>query len=414
MNKITPYKHQIEISKQGSKILNEKGFVYLCMEERTGKTLTSLLIASECNFKKLLIVTKKKILGEWTKWMVEYFKTELDKGNSVKFTLINYESIHTLKSNDEFDLIILDECHHALSGYPKPSQTYKLLKKYTQKAKIICLSATPSSQSYSQLYHQLSLSVYQPFFKYPNFYAWFKDYGTAVIKMLGARTIKIYDNVTNTEAIEKIKKDYFINYTRKELKFKEEPKDIVHYIDMPVEYKDLWTTARKKKYIYLKEKEANVDKDTIIMLENISKEMNILHQLEGGAIREGSKFYYLNNLPKINYIKEKWGDSKDIAIFYHFMSEGNLLCQHFKNALILQSTAFAEGIDLSHLKTCIIYSMNYSASKYTQRRARMCNIKRTEPIEVNYLLGKGFLSEYIYKLIAEKHKSFTLSYYQKI
>lgn len=413
MKKITPYKHQVEISKQGSQILKEKGFIYLCMEERTGKTLTSLLIASECNFKNILIVTKKKVLAEWLKWIEEYFKTNLDKDNKVSFNLINYESLHTLKARD-FDLVILDECHHALSGYPKPSKTYKLLKKYTQKTRIICLSATPSSQTYSQLYHQLSLSIYQPFFKYSNFYEWFKDYGTPIIKMLGARTIKLYDNITNKEAIEEIKKDFFINYTRKELKFKEEPKDILHYIDMPVEYHDMWNTAREKKYIFLSSNIADVKKDTSILLENISKEMNILHQMEGGAIREDKNFYFLDNLPKINYIKEKWGDSKDIAIFYHFISEGNLLQQHFKHALILQGTAFAEGIDLSHLKTCIIYSMNYSASKYTQRRARMCNIKRTEPIEVNYLISKGFLSEYIYNLIANKHKSFTLSYYKNI
>ena len=130
MKKITPYKHQVEISKQGSQILKEKGFIYLCMEERTGKTLTSLLIASECNFKNILIVTKKKVLAEWLKWIEEYFKTNLDKDNKVSFNLINYESLHTLKASD-FDLVILDECHHALSGYPKPSKTYKLLKKYT-------------------------------------------------------------------------------------------------------------------------------------------------------------------------------------------------------------------------------------------------------------------------------------------
>jgi len=55
--------YQQDIITSGSEILNKHGFVFLAMEVRTGKTLTSLGIAKECGAKSVLFVTKKKAIG---------------------------------------------------------------------------------------------------------------------------------------------------------------------------------------------------------------------------------------------------------------------------------------------------------------------------------------------------------------
>ena len=61
MLELRPY--QKTIIKIGKQTLLTRGFVYLAMEVRTGKTLTSLGIASKVNPKNVLFVTKKKAIS---------------------------------------------------------------------------------------------------------------------------------------------------------------------------------------------------------------------------------------------------------------------------------------------------------------------------------------------------------------
>ena len=55
--------YQINIIKKACEILKVNGFVYLAMEVRTGKTLTSLGIADKLKLKNVLFVTKKKAIS---------------------------------------------------------------------------------------------------------------------------------------------------------------------------------------------------------------------------------------------------------------------------------------------------------------------------------------------------------------
>ena len=50
--------YQVEIRDKASEVLMNKGFVYLAMEVRTGKTLTSLAIAKKIKSKSVLFITK--------------------------------------------------------------------------------------------------------------------------------------------------------------------------------------------------------------------------------------------------------------------------------------------------------------------------------------------------------------------
>ena len=56
-----PYDHQVTIAKQAISIIKEHMIIYLAMEERTGKTLTSILVCEGINVQNVLVITKKKV-----------------------------------------------------------------------------------------------------------------------------------------------------------------------------------------------------------------------------------------------------------------------------------------------------------------------------------------------------------------
>ena len=146
--KIKFIEYQRKIIVKGSEILILKGFLYLTMEVRTGKTLTSLGIAKLQNKKNVLFVTKKKAISS--------IENDYDLLNpDFSITIINYESLH--KVEGVFDLVILDEAH-SMGAFPKPSKRAKQVKELLQKSdnpNVILLSGTPTPESYSQMYHQV-------------------------------------------------------------------------------------------------------------------------------------------------------------------------------------------------------------------------------------------------------------------
>ena len=52
--------YQLAIIELGTSIIQVHGFLYLAMEVRTGKTLTSLGICEQLNVENVLFLTKKK------------------------------------------------------------------------------------------------------------------------------------------------------------------------------------------------------------------------------------------------------------------------------------------------------------------------------------------------------------------
>ena len=55
--------YQNDIIKRGAEVLKNNGFLYLAMEVRTGKTLTSLGIADKMGVEHVLFLTKKKAIS---------------------------------------------------------------------------------------------------------------------------------------------------------------------------------------------------------------------------------------------------------------------------------------------------------------------------------------------------------------
>lgn len=380
-----PYKHQEEISDQAYKILKNHGLVYLAMEERTGKTLTSILIAEMSKAENILIITKKAALKGWDETMKAYDITK-------SYTSINYHSIEKLEK-DNFDLVIVDEAHSSgMSTYPKKSKLYDKVRKVTYDKPIIFLSATPYAESLSQIFHQLGLTKYSPFNDYKRFYTWFSDFGTVEQKWIGGRTLNEYKKA-HSHKIMPLIKHLFIKYTRKDLGFEHEPKDVLHYIDLNKDTKDIYNKLLKDEIL----EDLNYVADTPIKLRTG------LYMIEGGTLKVFDKSIVLGNTEKIDYIQKNF--KKDVAIMANFVAEQEMLKSKFTN--VFSSTSDAEGIDLSHIDELVVYSMNFSTAQFIQRRARQANIKRNKPIKVHFLLCKNAVSEQVYKSVSFKKQNFT-------
>ena len=142
--------YQKEIATKANNILRSKGIVYLAMEVRTGKTLTSLEVAKLYGAQNVLFLTKKKAIRSIQKDYADF-------GYSFQLTVINDESMHKLDDAHLYDLVIHDE-HHRFGAFPKPGLATKLYKKMFGDKPMIFLSGTPTPESFSQMYHQFWVS----------------------------------------------------------------------------------------------------------------------------------------------------------------------------------------------------------------------------------------------------------------
>lgn len=392
-----PYSYQTEISREGAAILREHGAVYLAMEERTGKTLTAMLIAERISAIRVLVITKAKALVGWSQTVSAY-------KSKVSFDLSSYHQAYKLASN-HYDLVIIDEAHAVISGYPKPGKILKEIYPIVVGKPVIFMSATPHAQSYSQLYHQFVLWHKSPWAQHKNFYSWHKEYGVPYSLEINGIKIPQYDKTREDKVLPGIL-SLFITKTRAELGFEQEPEDVLHYVELGEDTKSVYNELIKNELVELKA--------GMLVCDSASKMRFSLHQLEGGTVIIENEYIVLANREKIDYVLKHWGDSKDLVIMYHYKAELTKLSAVFKNATLLQATSYAEGVDLSMYKHLVIYSQDFSTAKHTQRRARQANKNRGTEIKVHFLLTKGGLSERVYKTVSKNKKNFVDTVFTRI
>ena len=393
---ITPYNYQEELSDEGLDIIRANGYVYLAMEERTGKTLTAILIAEKSTAQRILVITKKKALDGWHDTFRNFSATK-------QYTVVNYHQAYKYQLNN-FDLIMLDESHNYISSFPKPGKIWKELKPMCKDVPLIYISATPYAQGPQMLFHQLALSSWTPWSRYKNFYEWFKVYGESYTKQIGGIKVPQYDRC-NSSMVLNCTTGTFITKTREALGFEHEPEDRLHYIELSDNVKQVYNVLLQEKLIGLSVGE--------LVCDSASKLRTSLHQLEGGTIKIDEGRYVLGNTEKVDYILEHFGDTEALVIMYNFKAELIKLEKHFKKALLLQATSYAEGVDLHKYDNLVIYSQDYSTARHTQRRARQCNKNRDTPITVHYLLVKKGVSEQVYKTVSVNKQNYVDSVFER-
>ena len=398
------YEHQEELINQAKPILRKYKLVYIAAETRTGKTLAAIHLLKD-DFKKILVVTKKKAISSWN--------SDIKLSKVKNFDVINYESIHKMDSK-EYDVIVLDEAH-SIGSYPKPSQRAKQLKEMAKDKSIVYLSATPSAETYSQIFHQLWVSSFTPF-EEKSFYQWYKNYGEDDSIFINGMFIKQY-KASHGEMIMDMVNHLIVTMTKEKANFDVFVNERIHQVEVNEDYLSALEYFKSNRIITIDENE--------IVAETSASALNKLHQLNGGTIKVNDKLSLIVSNHKVNYIKENLGNDEKIVILCNYIKERDLLLtrlanstdevEEFKNGsfkyFIGHIKTFSEGVDFSYADSMIIYSLNFSATTYLQSKERLANKKRVKPIVVHYLFTKGGIDEYIYQAVSNK-MNFTNSYYK--
>ena len=406
-SKVKYRKYQKEIIKKGSEVLMLHNFLYLTMEVRTGKTLTSMGIANLLGAKRVLFVTKKKAISSIT-----------DDYNllapSFEITVINYESMHKVEDTSSYDFFILDEAH-GMGAFPKPSKRAKLVQKaMAHNPFVVLLSGTPTPESYTQMYHQVYGIKNNPFAEYKTFYKFAHKFVNVKQKMINGLRINDYHD-GSTEIIDMMK-PYTISYTQKEAGFKVDTREHILEVDMkPITYQ---LTSK------LKRDRVVEGKDEVILGDTPVKLMMKMHQLFSGTVKFESGKSKIIDLSKAEFIHDNFADVK-IGIFYKFTEELNALKEVYGDGLCTELSVFKdtdksialqivsgrEGISLKEAKALVYYNIDFSATSYWQSRDRMTTKERLES-DVYWLFAKGGIEKDIYKAVSKK-KDYTINHFRK-
>ena len=398
--------YQENIISEGTAILKSKRFLYLAMEVRTGKTLTSLGIADNLTEGNVLFVTKKKAISSIEN---DY---KLLKPN-YELHVINYESLHKIPEQ-KWDLIVFDEAH-SMGAFPKPSNRAKGAKALVQKHQpfVIMLSGTPTPESYSQMYHQVFGIPGNPFASYKNFYRFADDYVKVTQRRINGFMLNDYSNGLFT-IIEKMA-PYTISYTQQEAGFKAKIHEEILYVDLKQSTYDLIRKLSADLVI-----EGN---EEVLMAETGVKMMSKLHQLYSGTVKFESGNSMIVDYTKAEFIRKRFKDSK-IGIFYKFKEEYNAIKEVFGSdvcdnlddfdngdcqAIALQIVSGREGISLRNADFIVFYNIDFSATSYWQARDRMTTKNRLEN-KVYWIFSRNGIENDVYKAVVKK-KDYTLKHF---
>ncbi len=400
-------KYQWEIIDKATEIIQDKGFVYLAMEVRTGKTLTSLGIAQVLGCKEVLFITKKKAISSIESDFLLLKPT-------YNITVINYESLHKI-DNLPYDMLIVDEAH-TLGAFPKPSKRAKDIKDIVKKYNpYLCLmSGTPTPESYSQMYHQVFGIPSNPFSKHTSFYKFSREY-------VQVRQRKINSNYVNdySRGMKKIldeMKPYTISFTQKEAGFKNEINEEIMWVEMNNTTYVLAERLKKDRVV-----EGN---DNTILGDTPAKLMQKLHQLYSGTVKFESGDSITIDKTKAEFIQDYFRDQK-IAIFYKFREEYKALKSVFKDTLCntleefcntdkniaLQIVSGREGISLREADAIVYYNIDFSATSYWQSRDRMTTKDRVNS-KVYWVFSKHGIEKDIYRAVIKK-KDYTVTHFKR-
>lgn len=401
--------YQIDIANQAVLILQKLGLVYLAMQPRTGKSLTSMRVAELYGAKNVLVLTKLKAIAS----------IQGDYNNlrpNFRITVHNYESIHKLRF--DFDLVICDESH-CFSSFPKPSQRAQQLKERCYTLPIIYLSATPSAESFSQLYHQFWISARSPFIQYPSFYKFAHQFVNIKKRLINGFHVNDYSDA-NQEEIMALVQPYMISFSQAEAGFTSVVEEQI--LTCPIDsrlYKLMGILKRDKVY--------KMKSGDVIVADTPVRMQSIFHQLSSGTIITGEgkeKKYHIIDKSKAYFIKSKFAGQK-ICIFYQFISEGTVLREVFPNhtdvpevfnsksdiTFICQYVTGKEGTNVSSADAIVAYNIGFSATTYYQFKERMQTLARVANGKLFWIFSEKGLERFVYKAVVAK-KSFTTSYFK--
>lgn len=399
--------YQQSIIDKGTDILRQSRFLYLAMEVRTGKTLTSLGIIDVVGADNVLFVTKKKAIGS-----IESDYKMLKP--SYNLHVINYESLHKIP-RVRWDAVVCDEAH-SMGAFPKPNKRAKTIKDIINNHSplVVLLSGTPTPESYSQMYHQVYGIPGNPFNEFTNFYKFARKYVFVKARMINGYSVNDYSG--GNKSIIQAMQPHTISYTQKQAGFVVDTKETVLSVKMSDSTYDL--VKRLKKDLVIDGEEETILAETSVKL------MNKLHQLYSGTVKFESGNSMVIDTSKAEFIRDKF-KGKKIGIFYKFRAELDALKQVFADNLCtdldtfnstdkhiaLQIVSGREGISLRKADALVYYNIDFSATSYWQSRDRMTTKDRLKN-DIYWVFAEKGIESQIYKMVTKK-KDYTLYHFKK-
>jgi len=402
-------RYQWEIIDRASEIIEEHGFVYLAMEVRTGKTLTSLGIAQSLGCREVLFVTKKKAISS----IEEDYEM---MSPTFRLSVINYESLHKIEDR-KYELIVLDEAH-TLGAFPKPSKRAKdvsqLIKKYG--SYIVLMSGTPTPESYSQMYHQVYGIPNNPFNQYVNFYKFSKHFVNVTQRKINSLYINDYSH--GMLSIINAVKPMTISFSQNEAGFVNEITEKVLEVKLKPQTYILADTLKKHLVVQ--------GENEVVLGDTPAKLMQKLHQIYSGTVRFESGNSMVLDTTKAEFIKRTF-KGKKIGVFYKFKEELNAMRQVFGKeklttelsvfkdtdcqVICLQIVSGREGISLREADALVYYNIDFSATSYWQSRDRMTTKNRRQS-DVYWIFSEKGIERDIYKAVIKK-KDYTVRHFKR-
>ena len=406
-------------------MLNRKKYGFF-LGTGTGKTLIAITYMINVLPNKVLIITPKKVIGQYAdeiKKYTNYLLAEtindfINKDNVAYVT--NYEQLpRIIKSNvGIIDALILDESHYAKSY---SSITNKLLRELSKNIPNIYLfTGTPQDHSRHEIFPQLAIldERYMPVkTKFYHRYFYMNDYyqPDRERRHLSSELTNMIDSITWGKKSEDV-----VELTDENI--------ITIIADPPGPSYD---TLMKDRIVNIK----TIDgKDHIITADNKATLRIKLRELANGHVIDGTDTLSVSN-PKIDKLLELLRDKVPRGIVYfEFTADipyivdtitylgkslvlvngktknSDELIKKFKNNeveyLVIQNRSGNAGLDLSHVNNVIFYSMPESYIVYHQCKARIRRIGQTEPCNYYHIISKGSIEEQIFKSLKNK-KSFS-------
>jgi hypothetical protein len=411
--------YQTELVGKAVAILNQHGFVYLTLETRTGKTPVSLM-ASFAIRKRVIFATKKSIMKDIDNTYLELC-TDYQTARDAQLEVVSFDSLHKLKPLSEC-VIIADEAH-SFGAFPKPSLRAKELRRISKGCPVIMLSATPTPESYSMIYHQLwAANAKLPIVTdYKNFYAWAKDYVKIGQKIFGSG-MKVNDySHAKAELITPHLEPISLSITKEQAGFaitEDDIEEIVMRSIIPEPLKLLIAKVKKDRIAYFE--------DYTILADTAAKLLSKEHQLVSGTvIPEDRKTGIIISDHKIKTIRFAMLAYKRVAIFYKFIAEKDMLMAAFGDRVtedfrefnadstkvfIGQFISKREGINLEQADAIICLNIDFAYLSYIQMVNRMMSFKRTKKPVLIWIMSDNGIEEDILRVVKKK-KKYTTAYY---
>ena len=212
-----------------------------------------------------------------------------------KLTVINYESLHKVSHETIYDCLIIDEAH-TIGAYPKQNKRSTQIKRLIDihHPRVMLLSGTPTPESYSQMYHQVSGIPSNPFAYCKNFYQFANNYINVTKKIINGFPINDYSK--GSDKILKTMKKYMISYSQKQAGFKVQTNEEILYVDICPDVTDMMKKLSKDRVIQ--------GEHEVILADTPVKLMIKSHQMSSGTIKFESGNSMVLCTKKAKYIRK--------------------------------------------------------------------------------------------------------------